>query len=147
MSSCTSCTTPITFPNWTLKSCVHQIQVRPKGVHKTAFQLHEGHYELLVMPFGLTKCALYISALHEWYISFTSKVIYPGFLRWYTCVWPHVECTHQPPSDCVGPSTVCQLTKVCFWKTEYRVSQPYHLSWGCCWKSRENSKHDRMAAT
>lgn len=31
----------------------HQIQVKLIDVHKTAFQTHEGHYEFLVMPFGL----------------------------------------------------------------------------------------------
>jgi hypothetical protein len=32
----------------------HQIRVKPKDVHKTAFRTHEGQYEFLVMSFGLT---------------------------------------------------------------------------------------------
>lgn len=32
-----------------------QILVKPEDCNKTAFRTHHGHYEWLVMPFGLTK--------------------------------------------------------------------------------------------
>ena len=32
----------------------HQIRVHPEDVAKTAFLTHEGHYEFLVMSFGLS---------------------------------------------------------------------------------------------
>ena len=37
-----------------LLSCYHQILMKDSEISKTTFRTHEGHYEFLVMPFGLT---------------------------------------------------------------------------------------------
>jgi hypothetical protein len=118
------------FTKLDLKSGYHQICMNPADITKTTFRTYYGHYEYLVMSFGLSNAPGTFQAL--------MNEIFSEYLRKFILVFfddiliynPDQKNTLQAPVNSLeritAKPTICKNEQMCVWGPSGRILRPCH---------------------
>ena len=111
------------FSKIDLRTGYHQLKIKPEDVPKTAFRTRYGHYEFLVLPFGLTNApAYFMDLMNRVFHPFLDKfvvVFIDDILVYSRTKEDHMEHLRTVLKTLADHRLYAKLNKCDFWMERY----------------------------